>query len=93
MRFCRGNHDGSLTARVTWIAEGIVPEAPESPSTFSSQRSGFLGGGELGYDRRIDQFTLGLQLDLSGGDLRAGAHSAGTDLTGAVLRSFTGTDL
>lgn len=84
---------GDSATNLNFVRDGLIfPEAQELPSTFNASRNGFLGGGELGYDRRIDRLTLGFQLDLSGGDLRAGDHSSGFDLTGAPQRSFAATE-
>jgi opacity protein-like surface antigen len=82
---------GTTPTNLSFVNGGAFFREPaESPSSFNPERSGFLGGVELGYDYHIDRIVLGTQLDLSAGNVRSGAHSAGLDTLGG--RTFNASE-
>lgn len=42
----------------------------------SGSRSGFIGGGQAGYNWQVQQFVLGVEADVSGADLKGSSASA-----------------
>ncbi|HVJ53046.1 MAG TPA: outer membrane beta-barrel protein [Aliidongia sp.] len=79
---------GSSDSGLHFVENGAFANVPpESPSSFSPDRSGFLGGLHGGYDYRIDRFVIGSQVDLEGGSIRSSADQTGTN-SGPGARPF-----
>jgi outer membrane immunogenic protein len=84
-----GNSDQSLTADA---AEPVGP--PDThPAPSGLHPSGFVGGGEVGYNNQAGSFLAGLEADFSYSGSRQTAAATGTPFIGGVLQTTVATKL
>lgn len=63
-----------------YLFGAIAPDSPISPEAPHFGTSGFLGGGQVGYDWQLGSFVLGAEADFSGSTVTGSRSSSGVDI-------------
>jgi outer membrane immunogenic protein len=69
-----GGHASNTTGVESTLRGGPVTINDPLPATLKPSGSGYFGGGQIGYDYRIDRMVLGVETDLQGGQLNFSAQ-------------------
>ncbi len=91
-----GNNYGDTTIVGNDVVANAVVATGAVPGTMNAQQSGWLGGGQIGYNWQYSQFLFGIETDLQFADIKGSASNVLT--TGplgfpASLTSLTSTNL
>jgi outer membrane immunogenic protein len=84
--------DVDPTGNVAFVGPAYGPAGPDFaaaqaaaiPSALSTRQYGFIGGGQVGYNRQLDRYVLGAEVDFSGLGGR-GTNSFNTSVLSADL--------
>jgi len=98
--FYAGLHAGYGWGRARSALEAVISGVPtpfdtidleEIPGSFRIGSSGFVGGGQFGYNYQVDRFILGIEADLSCSGLKGDHTVTGLATSGGppVTRAFT----
>ena len=76
----------SATGDAAIVGPGIA--AGTIPGSYRTNDSGFIGGGQIGYNYQMGAFVAGLEADFQGSTLSKTATSLGTGSTGTLKSSL-----
>ena len=77
-----GNVDTSANFQGPRNSGIILPDSPLSPENHHFGTSGFIGGGQFGYDTMIGGLVVGAVVDFSGSTINGTYSASGVDSTG-----------
>jgi len=74
--FYIGGNVGGAWSEVDWSnVNGTFSNVAIAGERFDNSASGFIGGGQIGYNQQVGNFVLGVEATLSGADLNKDFHS------------------